>query len=266
MSDLEFQRALSPDQMREAFSLLDGTARARLRNVRIGDLNPAEEVGPGVDQGSPTTATPNRLAATEHADPRRKHLNLILAFYGLGIVAATALTLLSWRERALTPPGLPVIAGEQLPNLQPAQLVKGASPALPAVNPPSDQGSHESEGRPSKPEVASATPVHQANGGDDQAARKGATNRAGVITHATQNTTVTAIATSQALWDERARQKPKEIWRSTSAVRAATAKTRFWRRHRRPLAEIYRGECFHAGCPPWQKQRAFYDPPRNQNQ
>ena len=67
MSDLEFQRALTPDQMREALSLLDGAARAKLRNVRVGDLNPAEEVGPGADHASTTTAPPNRLLAAEDA-------------------------------------------------------------------------------------------------------------------------------------------------------------------------------------------------------
>jgi hypothetical protein len=124
MSDLEFQRALTPDQMREALSLLDGAARAKLRNVQVGDLNPAEEVGPGADHASTTTAPPNRLLAAEDAHQRRKHPNLVLVFCGLGITAAAALTLLSWSERAFTPSGLPGIAGEQLPNPQPAQLGK----------------------------------------------------------------------------------------------------------------------------------------------
>src|ERR1700738_4716291 len=111
MRDLEFQRALSPDQMREALSLLDSTARARLRNVQVGDSSPAEAVSCGADQASTTTATPNRLPAAESPHQRRKHLNLVLAFYGLGIAAAAALTLLSWSERARTPPALPGIAG-----------------------------------------------------------------------------------------------------------------------------------------------------------
>ena len=42
--------------MREALSLLDGAARAKLRNVQVGGLNPAEEVGPGADHASATTA------------------------------------------------------------------------------------------------------------------------------------------------------------------------------------------------------------------
>jgi len=65
MSDLEFQRALSPDQMREALSLLDGTARAKRRNVQVGDSNPVEDVGSGVDQAGATIASPNRLPAAK---------------------------------------------------------------------------------------------------------------------------------------------------------------------------------------------------------
>ena len=81
--------------MREALSLLDGAARAKLRNAQVGDLDPAEEVGPGADHASTTTAAPNRLLAAEDAHQRRKHPNLVLVFYGLGITAAAALTLAS---------------------------------------------------------------------------------------------------------------------------------------------------------------------------
>jgi len=76
--------------MREALSLLEGTARAKLRNVQVGDSSPAEEVSCGADQASTATATPNRLPAAEDAHQRRKHLNLVLAIYGLGIAAAAA--------------------------------------------------------------------------------------------------------------------------------------------------------------------------------
>jgi hypothetical protein len=235
MSDLEFQRALTPDQIREALSLLDGAARAQLRNVQVGDLNPAEEVGPGADHASATTAPPNRLLAAEDAHQRRKHLNLVFVFCGLGIAAAAALTLLSWSERALIPSGLPGIAGEELPNPRPAQLVDSASPALPVVNPTSDRNPHGSEERRSNPEVASATAVHQ------------------------------EIATSPAWWDEQASLKPKEVWWRTSAVPAA-AKKRFWRHRWQPFAQINGRGCFHAACPFWRKRRAFYEPPRNVTQ
>jgi hypothetical protein len=252
--------------MREALSLLDGTARAKLRNVQVGDLNPAEEVGPGADQASTTSAAPNRLPAAEDAHQRGKHLNLVLAFYGVGIAAAAALTLLSWSERALTPPGLPGIADEQLPNPQPAQLVKSASPALPVVNSTSDRSSHGSEGRRSKPEVESATPVDQANGGDDQAAVKGTTNSATAIPYAGQAATVNAHPAMQAWWDERASRKPKEALWHARAVRVAEAKKRFWRRHWQARAEINRRECFFFACLPWQTQRIVYQPPRNVTQ
>jgi hypothetical protein len=58
MSDLEFQRELSPDQLREALSLLDGTAGAQNQNSLVGDLNPAEEVDPEADlsRGAPERA------------------------------------------------------------------------------------------------------------------------------------------------------------------------------------------------------------------
>ena len=250
MSDLEFRRALSPAQMREAFSLLDGAARAKLRNVQVGDLNPAEEVGFGADQASTTSAPPNRLAAAEDAHQRSKHPNLVFAFYGLGIAAAAALTLLTWSERPLTPPGLPGIAAAQLPNPQPAQLVKSASPAL-AANAPPDQSSGGAERRPLKPEVAGWGHVGHADRDHDQAAVKDPANGANAIPYA---------------WDERASRKLKEAWWHARAVRVAEAKKRFWRRHLQARGEINRGECLFFVCPPWQNQRIVYQPPRNVTQ
>jgi len=250
MSDLEFQRALSPDQMREALLLLDGAGRAKLRNVQVGDPSPAKEVGSEADQASTTSATPNRLPAAEDAHQRRKHLNPVLAVYGLGIAAAAALTLLSWSERALIPSALPGIAGEQPPNPQPAQLVESASPAF-AANAPPDQSSGGAERRPLKPEVADSSHVGHGNRDDDQAAVKDAAN----------STNATPYA-----WDERASRKPKEAWWHTRAVRVAEAKKRFWRRHWQARAEINRGECFFFGCLHWQTQRIVYQPPRNVTQ
>jgi hypothetical protein len=246
MSELEFQRALSPDQIREALSLLDGAAPPKLRDVQVGDSNPAEEVGSGADQASTTTATPNRLPAAEDAHQRRKHLNPVLALYGLGIAAAAALTLLSWSERALILPALPGVAGEQLPNPQPAQLVESASPAL-APNAPPDQSSGGAERRPSSPEVAGSSHAGHADRDDDQAAVKDAANSANAIPYA---------------WEERASPKPKEAWRHTRAVRVAEAKKRFWRRHWQARTEISRA-CFFFVCLPWQTQRIVYQPPRN---
>jgi hypothetical protein len=246
MSDLEFQRALSPDQIREALSLLDGAARAKLRNVQVGDVSPAKEADSGADQASTTNATANRLAAAEDAHQRRKHLNPLLAFYGLGIAATAAVTLLSWSERALTPPDAPGIAGEQLPNPQPAQLMKSASPTL-AANAPPDQSSGAAERRRLKPEVAGSSHVDHGNRDEDQAAVKDAPNSTNAIPNA---------------WDERPSRKPKEAWRHARAVRAAEAKKRFWRRHWQARAEINRGACFFFVCLPWQTQRTVYQPPR----
>ena len=53
LSDLELQRELSPEQMREALSLLDSTAGTN-QTVQIEDLRPAEEVNPEPDHSSAT--------------------------------------------------------------------------------------------------------------------------------------------------------------------------------------------------------------------
>ena len=54
MSDLEFQRELSPEQMREALSLLDSTAGTQNQTVQIEDLRPPGEVNPEPDHSSAT--------------------------------------------------------------------------------------------------------------------------------------------------------------------------------------------------------------------
>ena len=250
MSDLEFRRALSPDQMCEALSLLDGAARAKLRNEQVGDFSPAKEVGSGADQASTTAATPNRLPAAEHAHQRRRHLNPVLAFYGLGIAATAALTLLSWSERALTPPALPGIAEEQLPNPPPAQLVKSPSPAL-AANAPPDQSSGEAERRPLKPYAAGSSHVGQGNRDGDQAAVKDPASSTNAIPYT---------------WEERASRKPEAAWWHARAVQVAEAKKRFWRHHWQAPAETNRGECFLFLCFRSHTQRIVYQPPRNVTQ
>ncbi len=143
-------------------------------------------------------------------------------------------------------PGLP-IAGEQLPNPQPAQLVKSASPAL-AANAPPEQSSGGAERRPLKSEVAGSG--GQADRDHDQAAVKDPANNANAIPYA---------------WDEQASPKPKEAWWHARAVRVAEAKKRFWRRHLQARVEINRGECFFFVCLPWQTQRIVYQPPRYVN-
>src|SRR5262249_10017657 len=132
MSDLEFQRELSPDQLREALSLLDGAAGRKPENLQVGDLSSAEEGDPGADEVCATVATQERLREIEALRQRPKRVNLVaVTFCGLSIAAAGMLTLLSRNDPVLTPPSLPWIAHEQLPNQSPGQLVKSASPALP---------------------------------------------------------------------------------------------------------------------------------------
>ena len=243
MSDLEFQRELSREQMREALSLLDGGARAKTPNMRVGDLNPAEEVNPGNNQASTTVAMQDRLGAIEDPQQRRKYLNLAVGCYGLGVAAAAAVTLLSWSERGLTPPPTPGIAREQLPN-QPA--------AKPVTS--------------SKQEVAGLSPVGQANRGDDQAPIKDATSTASVIPYAARSPTAPAIAAGQAWGDERTSRRTKEAWWRARAVRVAAAKSRFWRRRWRARAESYSSQCLPFVCPFWRNQRVSYEPPRNASQ
>ena len=100
MSDLEFQRELSPEQIREALSLLDSTAGAQNQNLRSGDLSPAEEVNLEPDQSSTTMAAQDRPPAAEDPQQRRKHLNVAVVFSGIGIAAAGALVM--ERKRAST--------------------------------------------------------------------------------------------------------------------------------------------------------------------
>jgi hypothetical protein len=267
MNELEFQRPLSPDQIREALSLLDSTGNAKLDPLDP-DPRPASsqaaEIDPGADQVSTANTAQSQLPVPEEPQRRKQYLNLLVAFYyGLGIAAAAALTLLSWSDRALAPPAISTVDGEPLANQQPAQLVKGAFPTRPLKDPTSDQGSNESERRQLNPATATASPVNQANRADDQAAAKDAINRASVTPDAAEKATTAA---NRAWWGERANRKPKEVWARASADRVATAKKRLRRSHWRSFAEMNGGACFRAACLTWQKQHAFYEPPRTVNQ
>ena len=256
MSDLEFQRELSPEQIREALSLLDSKTGAQNHNLRVEDQSPPEEVDLEVDQSSTITASQDRPPAAEDTQPRKRYLTLAVAFYGLGIAAIGALVLLSWSEGTLIPAPMPGAAHEDQP-------AKSPPPALPVVNPPPDQSPVGSERRPSKPEVARLSPVGYPNHDDNQAAIREAANSANTIPHAAQTATVTPIAESQAWQDERASRKSKEALWHARAVRVAAAKKRFWRRHWQARTEI---KCFFFVCFSWQTQRAFYEPPGNVTQ
>ena len=244
MSDLEFQRELSPDQLREALSLLDRAAGMKPENLQVGDLSSAEEGDPGADEACATMATQDRLPAVEDLQRRTKHLNLVVVtFCGLGIAAAAALTLLSRSDPALTPPSLPGIAHEQLPNQSPGQLVKSASPALPVANSPPDQGLGGSEQRPSTPEVTGS--VGHANRSDDRPAAKGEPNTVTAIPYAAQTATVISLATRQDWSGERASRKRKgDSWHARTG-RVASAKQRFSPRHWQARAEL---KCFLFVC------------------
>jgi len=76
MSDLEFQRELTPDQLREALLLLD-TGGMKIQKVQVRDLSTTEEVEPGVDRASTDMATQDQLPAAGVSQQRKNpHLNL----------------------------------------------------------------------------------------------------------------------------------------------------------------------------------------------
>jgi hypothetical protein len=247
MSDLEFQRELSPDQLREALSLLDGAAGAKPQNLEVGDLSSPEGGDPGVDQASTTMATHDRPSAVEYLQQHTKPLNwVVVTFCGLGLAASAALTLSSGSDRARTPPPPPGIAREQAPNRPPGQLVKSASPERPAANPSSDPSPGGSERRPSTPEVTD--PIGYANRDHDQPPVKGAANTPSAIPYAAQTATAPSVATRQAWRDERASRRPKGARLHARAGRVVAAKYRHSRSHWQARAEI---KCFLFVCLPW---------------
>jgi hypothetical protein len=260
MSDLEFQRELSPEQIREALSLLDSTAGAQNQNLRIGDSRPAEEVNPDADQCDTTMAAQDRPLATEDPQPRKKHLNLAMALYGIGVAAVGALALLSWPESAPPPPMLG-IAGEQLPKPLSAPAAKSNSPAPPVAEPPPDQSPGGAERQPSTPELAGLS-----------GAVRDAANSDSAIPPVARAATNQITGTSQAQWNERASQRPEHTRWHARAVRVAAAKERFSRLHWQARAEDEwcivacrraNGEWCFFGCRTWRTQPVFYEPPRN---
>jgi hypothetical protein len=260
MSDLEFQRELSPEQIREALSLLDGTAGAQDQNLRIGDSRPAEEVNPEPDQSSTTMATPDRPPVSKDRQPRRKHLNLAVALYGIGVAAVGALALLSWPE-SVPPPPMLGIAHEQLPKPSSAPTAKSHSPAPPVAELPPDQSPGGSERQPSTPELAASSGAVRDAADSDSA-----------IPPVARADTDQATGTSQVRWNEQVSRRPEHTWRHARAVRVAAAKKRFWRVHWQARAEDEwclvacrraNGEWCFFGCRTWRDQPVFYEPRRN---
>jgi hypothetical protein len=256
LSDLEFQRELSPEQMREALSLLDSTAGAQNQTVQIEDFRPAEEVNPEPDQSSTTMPMQDRPPAAEDPLQRRKHLNLAVAFFGIGIAAAGALALWSWRESVPLPP-MPGIAQEQLSKQSAAQAAKSDSPALPVAEPPPDQNPGGSERHPPTPKLAglSGTVTDAVN--SDSAIPL-------VFPSATDHST----NTSRPRWNERVSRRQEHTSRNARPVRVAAAKKRIRRLHWQVRAEDElcivacrraNGEWCFFGCRSWRAQPVFYN-------
>ena len=235
LSDLEFQRELSPEQIREALSLLDGAVGAQSQMGQIEDLRPAEEINPEPDQSS-TTPTQDQPPAAEDPRQRTKHLRSAAAFFGIGIVAAGALALLSWRESVpLSPkPGIaqvqlspaPGIAQVQVSKPSVAPAAKSDSPASPVAEPPPDQNPGASERQPLPLELASLS-----------GAGRDAVNNDNAIPSVVPSATDHVTSPSRARSNERLNRRPEHTSRYARAVRMAAAKKRIWRLHREARAE-----------------------------
>jgi hypothetical protein len=251
LSDLEFQRELSPEQMREALSLLDSTAGAQNQTVQIEDLRPADEVNPEPDQSSTTMPTQDQPPAVEDPQPHRKYLNSAVAFFGIGIAAAGALALWSWWESVPLPP-TPRNAQEEFSKQSAAPTAKSDSPALPVAEPPPDQNPGGSERQPPTPELAGL------NG-----AVRDAVNSNSAVPPVVPSATDHATSTSRARWNERVTRRPEHTSRHARAVRVAAAEKPIWRVHwqARPEDELCivacrraNGEWCFFGCRAWRAQ------------
>ena len=256
MSDLEFQRELSPEQIREALSLLDSTAGAQNQNLRIRDLSPAEEVNLEPDQSSTTMAAHDRPPAAEDPQQRKKHLNVAVVFFCIGIAAAGALALLSWRE-SVPPPPMLGIAQEQFSKQSAAPAAKSDSPALPVAEPPPDQSPGGSERQSPTPELAGVS-----------GAVRDAANSDSAIPPVARSATNQATGTSQARWNERVSRRSEHTRWHARAVRDAAAKKRSWRPHWQARADDEwcivacrraNGEWCFFGCRAWRAQPVFYN-------
>jgi len=258
LSDLEFQRQLSPEQMREALSLLDSTTRTQNQTVQIEDLRPAEEVNPEPDQSSPTMPMQDRPPAAEDPQQHTKHLNLAVASFGIGIAAAGALALWSWWESVPLPP-TPRIAQEEFSKQSAAPAAKSDSPALPVAEPPPDQSSGGSERQPPTPELAGLNGAMAGLNG----AMRDAVNSDSAIPPVVPSATDHATSTSRARWNERVTRRPEHTSRHARAIRVAAAEKPNWRLHWQARAEDElcivacrraNGEWCFFGCRAWRAQ------------
>jgi hypothetical protein len=242
--------------MREALSLLDGTAGTQNQTVQIEDLRPAEEVNPEPDKSSTTMATQHRPPAGEDPQQRRKYLNSAVAFFGIGIAAAGALALWSWRESVPLPP-TPRIAQEEYSKQSAALAAKSDFPALPVAEPPPDQSPGGSERQPPTPEPAGLNGAVRYPVNSDSAIPPVVLS---AIDHAT--------STSPARWNERVSRRPEHTSRHARALRVAAAKKPIWRLHGQARAEDEwcivacrraNGEWCFFGCRAWRAQPVYYN-------
>ena len=242
--------------MREALSLLDSTAGTQNQTMQIEYLRPAEEDNPEPDRS--TMPTQDRPPAAEDPQQRRKHVNLAVAFFGIGIAAAGALALWSWRESVPLPP-TPRIAQEEFSKQSAAPAAKIDSPALPVAEPPPDQSQSPggSEPQPPTPELAGL------NG-----AVRDAVNSDSAIPPVVPWATDHATNTSRARWNERVSRRPEHTSRHARAVRVASAKKPIWRLYWQARAEDEwcivacrraNGEWCFFGCRAWRAQPVFYN-------
>jgi hypothetical protein len=244
--------------MREALSLLNSTAGTQNQTVQIEYLRAAEEDNPEPAQSSTTMPTQDRPPAAEEPQQRWKHLNLAVAFFGISIAAAGALTLWSWRESVPLPP-MPRIAQEEFWKQSAAPSAKNASPALPVAEPPPDQSQSPggSERQPPTPKLAGL------NG-----AVRDAVNSDSAIPPVVPWATDHATSTSRARWNGRVSRRPEHTSPHARAVRVAAAKKPIWRLQWQARAEDEwcivacrraNGEWCFFGCRAWRAQPVFYN-------
>ena len=200
--------------------------------------------------------THHRPPAAEDPQQRRKHLNSAVVFFGIGIAAAGALALWSWRENVPLPP-TPRIAQEQFSKQSAAPAAKSDSPALTVAEPPPDQSPGGSERQPPTPELA----------GLNGAVRDGV-NSAIAVPPVVPSATDHATSMSPSRWNERLSRKPDHTSRHARAARVAAGMKRIWRLHWQARAEDEwcivacrraNGEWFFFGCRAWRAQPVFYN-------
>ena len=189
-------------------------------------------------------------------DPqRKKHLSLVVACFGIGIVAAGgALALLSRSESVLLRP-MPGINQEQPPKGSAAPPANIASSALPVASPLPDQNPGGSERQASTPEL-----------GGRSGAVGDAANSDSAIPPVARSANQ-ATGTRRARWNEPASRTPEHSWRNARAVQVAAAKKRFWRLRWQARADDEwcivacrraNGEWCFFGCRNWRVQPVFY--------